>query len=125
MACAISVKTKTSYALQEVAGCDGMTPLGILDLVIGLACLVDAIMYLLIPLGVFKKWFGFLSKKLKSKSRWTIPFSLFLVLLAFGYFTMQQLTVLQIIPGLFIGGLLVKMMLTNHYHDELVPMIKK
>jgi hypothetical protein len=102
-----------------------MTPLEIIDLVIGLLCLVDAIMYLLIPSGVFRKWFDFLSKTLKSKSRWTIPLALLVVLLVFVYFAIQQITILQIIPGIFIGGLLVKMLMSNYYHDELVPMIKK
>jgi hypothetical protein len=116
---------KGFYALQVSVRRDKMTPLEIIDLVIGLLCLIDAIMYLLIPTGFFRGWFGFVSKKLKSKSRWTIPFALFLVILVFGYFALQQLTILQIIPGIFIGGLLAKMMLTNYYHDELVPMIKK
>jgi cation transport ATPase len=102
-----------------------MTPLEIIDLVIGLLCLVDALMYLLIPLGVFDKWFGFLSKTLKSKSRWMITLLLLVVILAFGYFVMQQVTVLQIVPGIFIGVGLMKMLLTNYYHDELVPMIKR
>ena len=102
-----------------------MTPLEIIDLVIGLLCLVDGIMYLLIPSGVFNKWFGFLSKKLKSKSRWTIPLAIFVVFLVFGYFIMQQVAILQIVPGLFLGGLLAKMLLANNYHDEVVPLIKK
>ena len=102
-----------------------MTPLEILDLIIALLCLVDGIMYLLIPTGCFEGWFSFLSRKLKSKSRWTIPLAPFAAFLIFGYFVIQQVAILEIIPGIFLGGLLMKTLLPAQYPDETVSIIKK
>jgi hypothetical protein len=103
-----------------------MTPLEIIALIIAVLSVIDAAMALVAsPKRRLGPWTNFLAKTLKGKSRWTIPLAILVVILVFGYFILQQLTIIQIVPGLFLGILLMKMGLTVQYPEESIPIAKK
>ena len=97
-----------------------MTLLEILVLIIGIVTIIDAIIGMTKP----KKMINLITKGLRSKSAWMIPFFLLILFLVFGYFSLQQLTIIQIVPGLFLGVILTKMMITAH-PKETIPIAKK
>ena len=96
-----------------------MTPLEIIVLIIGIFTIFDIFLGIAKP----KKMKLFLEKKLGSKSAWMISLILLIFFLVFGYFINQQLTLIQIIPGLFLGVLLTKMVTTSH-SKEVIPILK-
>lgn len=103
-----------------------MTPLEDIALVAAILSIIDAVSYMLaMPKKRFQKWTNFLTKILNSKSRWILPLFLMVLILVFGYFTIQQLTIIQIIPGIFIGALLGKFVLVAQYPKETTLMAKR
>jgi hypothetical protein len=96
-----------------------MTPLEIIVFIIALVSIGDIILGIARP----KKMLGFLTKSLRGNFAWIIPLNILIVFLVFGYFITQQLTVIQIIPGLFLGVLLTKMVVTTH-PKEAIPIVK-
>ncbi len=97
-----------------------MTPIEILALIVAIFSILDAIIGLAKP----KIMFSMISKGLKSNYGWIIPTVIFAGFLVFGYFTTQQLTLIQIIPGLFLGVLIAKTEITMH-PKEVLPLAKQ
>jgi len=96
-----------------------MAPLETIVLIIAIISIGDAILGIAKP----KRWFAFLGRVLKSKNAWIIPVTILVVTLVSYYFIGQQLTIIEVVPGLFLGVLITKMMLTAH-SKEIVPVVE-
>jgi len=97
-----------------------MTPLEIIVLVIATLTALDLIIAIFKPKSLFRA----ISKIMTVKNAWIQATALLLVAVIFAYFSLQSLTIIQIIPGLFIGVLLIKAALALH-PKEIMPVIKK
>lgn len=97
-----------------------MTPIEIIALIIAIMTIGDAITGFARP----KKMLIFLTKSLRSNFAWVLSLGLLIIFLVFGYFINQQLTIIQIVPGLFLGVLLTKFIVSLH-PKELMPLIKQ
>ncbi len=101
-----------------------MTPLEILALFVAVLSVFDAFTGLVMPQKWWQWWPDSIEKALKSKSRWAIPVFILLFALVFGYFVVQQVSILAIVSGIFIGALLSKMSMTARDPKEILPILK-
>lgn len=102
-----------------------MTQLESLAIIVAVLSLIDAMMAIVIPTMKYKKWYTSLGKIIKGKSRWILPVTILIIVLIFGYFILQEMTILQFVLGLFLSILIFKMLLIAQYPKEAELMLKR
>lgn len=101
-----------------------MSLLDVVVVIVALLSVADAAIVFL-PKSWLKQWFNFLSKNIKGRKSWFIPTTILIVFFIFLAFFLQAETFLELVPGIFLGGVLMKFIMVGDYPEETIPMIKK
>lgn len=101
-----------------------LTSLDVLALAAAVLILFDGLSAFSAKSRALQRWFNFAARLVTSRNRWIPPFGLAVVVLIYAYFALQQLTILQIAPGILIGVMLVKMLLIAEAPKESAAMVK-